>query len=78
MIAKREIQFVDNYHVPALTESRAQSSKIPNLVYLGWALQQMADCDDVIFSDNWETARGCQVEKLAYDLYFSLNKHTSK
>lgn len=47
------------------------NAKIPNLVYLGVAINRMANCDDVIFARGWENAKGCQVEKLVYDLYFN-------
>lgn len=48
-----------------------RNAKIPNLVHLGVAINRMANCDDVIFAKGWENARGCQVEKLVYDLYFN-------
>lgn len=57
--------------IPDDVDERAIKSKIPNLVYLGEALAKMANCDDVIFAKEWERARGCKVEKLAYDLYFN-------
>lgn len=40
------------------------------LLYLAEALKTMATCDDVIFGGNWKEARGCQVERLVYELYF--------
>ena len=46
-------------------------AKIPPLVYLGVAISRMANCDDVIFGEGWEKARGCRVEKMIYDLYFN-------
>lgn len=62
--------FVDNLHIPMEVAEEAMKAKRPALVYLSWALRQMANCDDVIFAEGWENARGCQVEKLVYDLYF--------
>ena len=41
------------------------------LLYLAEALKTMAMCDDVIFGGNWKEARGCQVERLVYELYFN-------
>lgn len=64
------IQFVTTYYCPKEIDDKAKVSKHPNLVYLGYALETMSQCDDVIFSERWQTARGCQVERLAYDLYF--------
>lgn len=68
---KEEIEFIHNNDglvEKVLDPSRA---KIPNLVYMGVAIQRMANCDEVIFAEGWENARGCRVEKLIYDLYFA-------
>ena len=65
--------FLDNLFVPDDVNWEAMDAKRPALVYLAWALRQMANCDDVIFADGWEEARGCRVEKLVYDLYFNKN-----
>ena len=44
--------------------------KHPQLWYLGRSLIKMADCDEVIFTEGWEKARGCVIERLVYDFYF--------
>ena len=62
--------YLDNLYVPEEVLKEANNAKKPALVYLAWALRQMSDCEDVIFAGNWQDARGCQVEKLVYDLYF--------
>lgn len=58
------IEFVDNY-----ISENAPSCKNPALFYLGESIKKMATCDDVVFCGNWKTAKGCLVERMAYDLY---------
>lgn len=70
---RRNTEFVCHAYtrsIPDEVYERAVKSKIPNLVYLGEALAKMGDCDEVIFAKEWEQARGCRVERLAYELYF--------
>lgn len=68
--ARRNTEFIHNNDgFEKYIDTR--DAKNPNLVYLGVALNRMANCDDVIFARGWENARGCQVEKLVYDLYFN-------
>jgi len=69
--AKRNTKFVHNNDGTIEKYIDASNAKIPNLVYLGVAINRMANCDDVIFARGWENAKGCQVEKLVYDLYFN-------
>lgn len=59
-----------NLDPPEDIEKKAKKSKHPELIYLSWAMEQMADCDDVIFANGWERARGCIVEKIVHGLYF--------
>lgn len=68
---RSETIFVHNNDYQMKNYIDPSNAKIPNLVYLGVALNRMANCDDVIFARGWEDARGCQVEKLVYDLYFN-------
>lgn len=67
-----EYMFVDNrtFVLPKYATLGVNPNRVP-LLYLGHALEKMAACDDVIFAGDWEKARGCSVEKLAYDLYFN-------
>ena len=62
-----EILYFDNNS--CVTDKPHKDGKKP-LLYLAEALQTMALCDDVIFAGNWKEAKGCQVERLVYDLYF--------
>ena len=74
-----EYEFCSNLFISSAIEEQANSSKIPNLVYLSKALETMANCDDVAFGEGWENARGCIIERLAYDLYISSHlKHVPK
>lgn len=68
---KDECIFVDNYDIDKYDRIVASGCKYPNVYYLSLALNQISRCDDVIFSKNWEKARGCRVERLVYDLYFN-------
>lgn len=37
-------------------------NKYPNLRYLAYALERMANIDECIFGEGWRNARGCRVE----------------
>lgn len=69
MLFQEEVKFVNNYIIETMDVLRASLNKNKSIYYLGVALQKMSDCDDVIFSENWEQANGCQVEHLVYELY---------
>ena len=45
--------------------------KCPSLLYLSEAIKKMAYCDEVIFAGDWTKARGCIIESMVYQLYFS-------
>lgn len=62
------IEFVDNWdYDPEIPLN--PGCKVPKLKCICNALFLMSYCDDAIFSENWKTARGCQIEHLAYELY---------
>lgn len=42
----------------------------PRTWWLGQAIQEMAAADLFIFGPGWFSARGCNVERKVYDLYF--------
>lgn len=42
----------------------------PRTWWLGQAIQEMAAADLFIFGPGWFSARGCNVERKTYDLYF--------
>ena len=45
-----------------------ESKNVP-LRMLGMSLELMADADVAIFAQNWEIARGCQIEHQAAEAY---------
>ena len=49
----------------------------PELYYLGQAIQKMGTCDEVIYCGNVGISRGCTVEMLVDQLYFSRHEQTS-
>lgn len=65
-----EIRICHNYSISKKLEDEAKAAKHPHLIYLAEAIRNMANCDDVIFAEGWEDARGCQVERLVYEKYF--------
>lgn len=42
----------------------------PRTWWLGQAIQEMAAADLFVFCPQWFSAKGCNVERKAYDLYF--------
>lgn len=66
-----EIFFIDNRDVTIdnISDMPCKPGR-EKLLFMSIALQRMAMCDDVIFHKDWETAKGCRIEKLVYDLYF--------
>ncbi len=69
-IKNKELCFVDNYDFdPRKIYSCFVTRYRNSLVCLSNALLIMSRCDDAIFSKNWESARGCRIEHLAYELY---------
>ena len=64
-------KFINNNDYYTRKRIDPRYAKIPPLVYLGAAISRMANCDDCIFGEGWEKARGCRVEKMVYDLYFN-------
>lgn len=63
------IEFVDDWDYYDQKIPLNPGCKNPKLRCIANALLLMSYCDDAIFSENWETARGCQIEHLAYELY---------
>lgn len=43
---------------------------MPRTWWLGQAIQEMAAADLFVFGPGWFSARGCNVERKVYDLYF--------
>ena len=71
MVVNGEVVFVNNYDARSdITIEQLSKCKHNRLLYLGEAIKLMAECDEVIFSENYEKAKGCKVEKTVYDLYF--------
>ncbi len=60
----------DNYTSGYTDANPPKNYKHPQLWYLGKSLIKMADCDEVVFTEGWEKARGCVIERLVYDFYF--------
>lgn len=62
----KEIEFVDNYTLTDEEVETAKTVKHPKVYYLSLALRKMADCDDVIFADDWGGYYGCEMEHFVY------------
>lgn len=61
-----DVRFIDNadcdfFPCPAHIGKDAEV-KCENIGYLSQALLKMAYCDEIIFADDFDTARGCRVE----------------
>lgn len=68
--AKEGIYPTENYISGYMTEQPPKKYKHPELWYLGKSLMRMADCEEAVFTEGWEKARGCVIERLVYDFYF--------
>lgn len=51
----------DTYYIDTIFDSPNYDLDNP-LYYLGKSIEAMADADVIVFSRNWENARGCQIE----------------
>ena len=60
----------DHYISGYRSEQPPRKYKHPELWYLAKSIMRMADCDEVVFTPGWESARGCLIERLVYDFYF--------
>lgn len=62
-----EIEFVHNLGYKPDREHEQQTIT-PALLYLGNAVQLLADCQAVFIAPGWQKARGCRIEKsVAYN-----------
>ena len=59
----KDVEFYDNFHGCQGITWGFQNYKIPSLVYLGFAISNLADCDEAIFGQGWKNARGCRIEE---------------
>ena len=59
-----KVEVIDSY----ITNFNEVHSNLP-IVFVGIAVQKMADADLVVFADNWQTARGCRVERKVAEEY---------
>ena len=69
-LSAKEVKFLDNYHdsykvFSPVKVNGINESKHPSLIWLGYALDLMSECDEVIFGYGWEKARGCKIEEKA-------------
>lgn len=60
----------DHYTSGYTTDNPPKKLKHPELWYLGRSIMKMAECDEVVFTEGWEKARGCVIERIVYDFYF--------
>ena len=66
-IGIREVAFVDN--LKACKDKYFADLKTSNLGYLSNAIKLLANCDEAIFGEGWQKARGCMVEMMTCKLY---------
>ena len=55
----KDVEFYDNFHG---CRNIQPDIKIPALAYLGKAIMELGDCDIIVFGQDWQKARGCQIE----------------
>ncbi len=63
----KDVVFYDNYH--GCLGMHFPDLKNERLGYLSRAILKLGECDEAIFAKDWESARGCKVEKMVCELY---------
>ena len=67
----KEIEFVNNYMLTDEEVETAKTMKHPKVYYLSLALRKMAECDDVIFDEDWGGYYGCVMEHFVYSHFIA-------
>ena len=62
----RNTAFIHNFH---RYETDPEYYNTPALKYLGRAIDNIGQADEVFFYGNWKEARGCQIEHKVCELY---------
>ena len=70
----KDVEFIDAYHnvykaVGTEMVKMINNGNHPKVNWLGGALGEMAECNEIIFGINWEKSNGCNVEKYVADMY---------
>lgn len=65
-----KVMFTDNLDCEDPSELYSEDFIVTkNLFYLGAAIANLGTCKAAIFSPNWESARGCKIEREVCELY---------